>query len=60
MSIALDGYGNIIGGGYFGGSLFSNHSVETLNNIGGVSLSRNMALEIALKRPHQKTLTKLN
>lgn len=37
MSIALDSYGNIIGGGYFGGSLFSNHSVETLNNIGGDS-----------------------
>jgi hypothetical protein len=37
MSIALDNYGNIIGGGYFGGSLFSNHSVETLNNIGGDS-----------------------
>lgn len=37
MSIALDSYGNIIGGGYFGGSLFSNHSVETLNNLGGDS-----------------------
>lgn len=37
MSIALDSYGNIIGGGYFGGSLFSNHSVETLNKLGGDS-----------------------
>ena len=37
MSIAVDGYGNIISGGYFGGSLLNNHPAGPLNNIGGDS-----------------------
>jgi len=37
MSIAVDGYGNIIGGGYFGGSLLNNHPAGPLNNTGGDS-----------------------
>ena len=37
MSIAIDDYGNIIAGGYFGSSLFVNHPAGPLYNSGGDS-----------------------
>ncbi|WP_157983092.1 T9SS type A sorting domain-containing protein, partial [Psychroflexus aestuariivivens] len=37
MSIAMDDYGNIIAGGYFGSSLLNNHPAGPLNKSGGDS-----------------------